>query len=113
MGARHRTADLQGQEIWIRFAANGGSITNVSGPLDQTADVTITDTGTGDYILTINPFRGNRGIAWGVATTQVISTMVGLTDFTYTGDSLAVTVKVENDASTATDAICCVHLYAE
>lgn len=113
MAARHRRADLNGLEIWIRFAADGSSITDVSGPLPQATDVTITDTGTGDYIITINPFRGPRGVVWGVATAQTISMFASLTDFTYTGDSLAVTVKVENDASTASDSIVCMHLYAE
>ncbi len=39
--------------------------------------------------------------------------MVSLTAFTYTGDSLVVTIKVENDASTASDSIVYLHLYAE
>lgn len=113
MAARHRVADHNGLEIWIRFAADGSAITDVSGVQAQASDVSITDTGTGDYIITVNPFRGTRGIAWGVATAQTISMMVSLTAFTYTGDSLAVTVKVENDASTASDSIVCMHLYAE
>jgi hypothetical protein len=113
MASRHRSADLQGLEIWVRFAANGESITDISGGAFQDADVTLTDTGAGDYILTINPFKGPRGKVWGTATVQTISMFASLTAFTYTGESLAVTIKVENDASTASDAIVNVHLYAE
>ena len=113
MTMRHNRADLQGLELWVKFAANGESITSVTGTTSQDADVTLTDTGSGDYIITVNPFLGPKGEIYWQATTGLISTFASVTATAYTGDSLAVTIKVENDASTATDAIVCLHLYAE
>lgn len=114
MADRHRRADLDGGlEVWIVVASGGASITRVSGDTLQDGDVTSAATGTGDYIVTINPFKGPKGEVYGVATTGTISVFASITDMTYTNDSLAVTVKVEDDASTATDAAVTLHLFAE
>jgi len=112
---RHRKADLNGLEVWMLISFSGGtpSLTRASGDTFQDADITLTDTGTGDIIVTINPFKGPKGEVYGVATTQTISTFANITALTYTGNSLAVTVKIEDDASTATDANVFLHLYAE
>jgi hypothetical protein len=113
MAVRHRRADLNGLELFAIITSGGAAITSSSGANSHDADVTCAATGTGDYVLTINPFKGPKGEVYWQASTDVISTSASVTDRTYTGDSLAVTIKVESDASTATDAAVSVHLYAE
>jgi hypothetical protein len=114
MASRHRRADLEGGlEAWIVIASGGATITRASGPNMQDADITCVGTGTGDYALTINPFKGPKGEAYAVANAMTISMMVSVTALTYTNDSLAVTLKIENDASTPSDAAVIVHLFAE
>jgi len=81
------------------------TLDNMSGaPSGHDADITLTDDGTGDFTLTLNPFRGPKGSVVAFATTATISTFASVTGKTYTNDSLAVDINVENDASTATDA---------
>ena len=113
MSNRHRRADLNGLELWCVVDTATPAVTRATGMNANDADISFTDTGAGDMVMTINPFRGPKGEAYGVATSMTISTFCSITAFTYTADSLAVTIKIENDASTATDAPIIVHLYAE
>ena len=111
---RHRQAALAGGlEIWVITAANGTSITRTSGPNFEDADVTLTDTGTGDQLITINPFKGPKGEVYYQATAGTANRRCAVTDLTYTNDSLAVTVKSYDDTSSAADSIVCLHLFAE
>lgn len=64
----------------------------------------VTDTGDGDWTFTISNFRGPRGLIFGQATSEVISVFPSITTLSYSGTTLTVVIKSENDASTATDA---------
>lgn len=67
------------------------------------ADISVVDTGDGDYAITIKNFKGPRGLVNIQASPLTISTMASPGAVTYTGDNVAFSIKVENDASTATD----------
>ena len=112
---RHARAGLNGLECWmlVSYAAGTPTLTRATGGNLEDADISITDTGSGDLLVTVNPFRGPKAEVYGVVTTGTISVFASITAFTYTGDSLAITVKIEDDASTATDANVFLHIYAE
>ena len=83
-----------------------------SSNLAHAGDVSLTDTGSGDFNLVIANFKGPRGLADPVVSTKTISVFASATAATYSGDTLTVTVKVEADDSTATDADVYFHVHA-
>lgn len=81
------------------------SLSQLSGnTLADQPDVTIVDNGTGDFTITVQNFMGPNGYAIGIGTPTTISNMVSCTAQTYSGNAASFTFKVEDDASTATDA---------
>lgn len=95
----------------IRFVC--GTLLNTAGTptlsqlsgldVDQSM-VSVVDTGVGDFNILVKNFKGDNGYAIGLATGTTISNMISCTAQTYSGDDATFTFKVEDDASTATDA---------
>lgn len=112
---RHNRADLNGLEVWmlVQNADGTPTLTRATGSNPQDSDISFTDTGAGNTTVTINPFRGPKGEAYAIATPVTISLSATITSMTYTGDSLAIVVRVEDDASAATDSNFYLHVYAE
>lgn len=104
---RHRFADLEGS-LFIggrtQFKSTGAvaiqisSTTGVTPPLAQNADVGIVRNSTGNYTLTINPFRGPLGgVVHAIsAATGVAYATVADTTYAYTNDSLALTIRTSS-----------------
>ena len=113
---RHRRAGLNGLEVYILLANDGVTITRASGQLFHDADITSVKNGTGDYTLTINPFKGPAGEVYAQATVQTTAgtkLFANVVTPAYTNDSLALRVQVFADTGTATDSAVQLHLYAE
>jgi hypothetical protein len=112
---RHRRADLDvNLEAWIEIQNDGVTVLNVSGSRLQTADVTSVKNGTGDYTITISPFKGPGARIFGLAMSETINIVANIVAFTYTGDSLAVQVKQNTDSTgAAADSKVMLHLMAE
>lgn len=114
---RHSMAQLEGAgalDIAFRVLNTAGtpSITNVSPPLAQAADVSVVDTDPGEYTITINPFRGPLGYAYVFMTAQTAGLITTLSSGpTYTNDSLAFAILVTSNA-TRTDASVLVRVLA-
>lgn len=107
MATRNTLAQVEGvsalfASINVTDSSGTPAVTDTS-ILAHAPDITIADNGVGDYTLTLNPFRAPRGIAHAYASSKTISNMASVTAVTYTGSSLAVTVRNEDDASAATD----------
>jgi hypothetical protein len=81
---------------------DGASLTEVS-PLGAAADCSIVDTGNGDYSVTVKAFKGPRGLVNVQLTSVTISTFASCASASYSGDDLTFVVKIENDASSATN----------
>jgi hypothetical protein len=92
------------QRVLFKILNTGGtpSIVAVS-PLEAAGDISVVDTGTGDFAVTIKNFKGPRGLANIQATAETISMFASVASRTYTGDNLEIVIKVENDGSTASD----------
>jgi hypothetical protein len=86
----------------ILDTAGTPSITAIS-PDYISGDLSVADTATGVYDVTIKNFKGPRGLANVQATAETISVFASCTARSYSGDDLTVTIKTENDASSATD----------
>lgn len=108
MGMRKTMAQVDGGgtlicAFQILDTSGTPTIVNVSPPIAFAGDVTIVDTGTGIYDVTIANFKGPQGVANVQATSYTTSTMAACSARSYTGDALAITIRVEDDASTLTD----------
>jgi hypothetical protein len=92
------------QKILFKILDTSGtpSIVKVSPPSAAGA-ISIVDTGPGIYDVTIKNFKGPQGAVNVQVSSEVISTMANCTVRTYTGDNLALTIDVNNDAGTDTD----------
>ena len=92
----------------LDYAGGVPSIAESSGygESDQAQFGTPTDTGTGDVIVIVKNFRGRQGKLAAFANSTTISVFVSPTAASYTADTDTAnfTFKIENDASTATDA---------
>lgn len=88
-----------------RVAVSGGTPTIEYSSLEDVdqAQLSIVDTGAGDYNIVVTNFKGPRGVAFGFGTATTISLMIGCTAQTYSGETATFTFKVEDDASAATD----------
>lgn len=86
----------------ILDTAGTPTIVDVS-PGGAAPDVSIVDTGTGIYDVTIKNFKGPRGVANVQVSPYITSTMAAVTARSYTGDDLALTIHIENDTSADTD----------
>lgn len=100
--ARGQTDKHMAAFFQILDTAGTPTIVNVS-PLGAAGDIAITDTGTGIYDVVISNMKGPRGVSNVIATSYVTSTMATVSARSYTGDALAITIRVEDDASTLTD----------
>lgn len=74
-----------------------GALTNLSGPLAHQSVISCTRTGAGTYSITLNPFKAPLG-AVNVGLTPVTADRACSISAgpTYTGDSLALTVKTRS-----------------
>lgn len=79
------------------------TLTQLTGDAIDQDCLSVVDTGTGDFNIVVTNFKGPAGSCIGIATGTTISTMVGCTSQSYSGDTATFTFKVENDASTASD----------
>lgn len=115
MASRHRRADLAaGLQVKMLVASGGASITRATGPNFQDADITSVSNATGDYTITINPFKGPKGEIYCQATCSTSSKLFAtIKSATYTNDSLAVNITMFADTGTATDTAVFLDLYAE
>lgn len=105
----HSMAQLEGAgTLMIAFkildTSGTPTITEVTAPSFQSGDIAITDTGTGIYDVVISNFKGPQGYARVFVTANTDSLFAGVSARSYTGDALAITINVNDDASTATDA---------
>lgn len=92
------------RRVLFKILNTAGTPTVVAvSPSGASVDMSIVDTGTGDYEVTIKNFKGPQGVANIQATAETISTFASVASRTYTNNDLAIVIKVENDASTATD----------
>lgn len=91
--------------IFGTVAVAGGtpSLSKLTGDAVDQAQVSIEDTGAGDYNIVVANFKGPLGFAIGIGCGTTISTMINNTAATYSGDTATFTFKVEDDASSATD----------
>src|SRR5437899_5769689 len=108
MATRHARARLDGQlEVFIKATVSGSAmtITTASGELAEKADITVTDNGTGDHTITINPMKMPRAEAYAVATVVSAASKLYATikSIAYTSDSLAINVLTFADTGTATE----------
>lgn len=85
-------------------ATAGVVLSNQSGNALDAAQVTSAATATGVRTLTIKNFKGPKGRAVAIITCGTISVFASVTDKSYSGNTLTVVVKLEDDASTATNA---------
>ena len=92
----------------VAFDGGTPSLTQLSGVAESDqAQVSIVDDATGVVTISVTNFRGPSGyLIGGSLGTTTISTFVSCTTQSYTAntDTANFTFKVENDASTATDA---------
>ncbi len=86
----------------ILDTAGTPSVTAIS-PENIAADFSIADTAQGVYDVTIKDFKGPQGLVNVQATAHVISNFASCTARSYSGNDLTVTIKVEDDASSAQD----------
>jgi len=116
MAVRHRRADLDGGlQVKLLIASGGATITRATGPAFQDADITSVKNGTGDYTVTINPFKGPAGEIY-VNTTALHATLKLYTvikSITYTNDSVAINILAFDEGGTAQEAAIFVNAYAE
>ena len=108
MTTRHSLGQFEGSgALMLAFkildTSGTPTITQISGPLAQAADLSITDTGTGIYDVVVSPFKGPLGYTNVQATSLTTSTMAAVSARSYSGDALSITIRVEDDASTLTD----------
>lgn len=89
----------------ILDTAGTPTITAVS-PSGAAGDISIVDTAPGIYDVTIKNFKGQAGLTNIQVTSHIVSTMVNTTARSYTGDDLALTIKVNADEATDTDSSC-------
>ncbi len=80
--------------------------------LAHAADVTVTDNGAGDYVIVVANFKGPRGLAIPVLTAGTDSLFASATSVSYSGTTLSVVVKMNDDASTLTDSSFYFHIHA-
>lgn len=99
MGVRHTWAQLDGSgTLFVAGKINvaaGVPTLQLSGPVGQQNDISIVDTGVGDYDLTIANFKGPIGFAIGIAV--VNSTTIGgavIEGSSYSSDTLSIGVGV-------------------
>lgn len=106
MGMHHTFAQFGGggpliAAFKILDTAGTPTIVAIAPPRDsgQTADFAITDTGVGVYDVVISNFKGPQGVANVQATAHTIGYNAQCTARSYTGEALAVTIKVMDSAT--------------
>lgn len=111
MDALNATARIlsKTQQIYGCVVVAGGAITStaLSGEaISDQAQVTVTRTATGVFTIAVSNFRGENSVVNALVTTGTTSLNVNWTAKTYTAntDTVTVTVSIEDDASTLTDA---------
>lgn len=117
MSFRHKRAGLNGLELfmYVTYVAGVPTLSRASGESFGDADISFTDTGTGDALVTIVPFKGPIGEIYAQATAfKSTGANVQIGAITYTGDSVAIQVLGFDLATpTATDVDFMLHVYAE
>lgn len=91
----------------VTLSGTTATLAGLSGAVDSDqAQVTLSRTSTGIYVLTVRNFRGPNGQVNVIVTTGTTSLNVNWTAKSYTTntDTVAITISIEDDASTATDA---------
>lgn len=99
MGVRHTLGQLDGSgALFIAGRINvaaGVPTLQLSGPVGQQNDVTITDNGVGDYDLTIANFKGPLGFAIGVVSVNSNAAGMAMVEsYSYSGDTLSMGIGV-------------------
>ncbi len=92
------------QKVLFKILDTAGTptVVNVS-PAGAAGDISIVDTGTGIYDVTIKNFKGQQGATNIQATSYTTSTMAAVSARSYSSDDLSLTIRVEDDGSTLTD----------
>jgi hypothetical protein len=89
----------------ILDTAGTPTIVNVS-PLNAAGDISIVDTATGIYDVTIKNMQGPQQASNILVTPYVVSTSAAVTARSYSGADLSFTIKVNLDDATDTDSSC-------
>jgi len=101
---KYKAQSEANQVVLFKILDTTGTPTVVAvSPALASADIAITDTGTGIYDVVIKAFKGPQGVANVQATSYVTSTMASVSARSYSSDDLSITIRVEDDASTLTD----------
>ncbi len=117
MGMHHTFAQAMGEGLLlaaftITDTSGTPTITGILGPSFQSGDFAITDTGTGIYDVVISNFKGKNGAYTVNVNPVTTSLMACVSASSYTGNALAITIRVEDDASSLTDSSCFVTVHA-
>jgi hypothetical protein len=92
------------QKVLFKILDTGGTPTIVGvSPLIAAGDITITDTATGIYDVTVKNFQGPQQVVNVQAITYIVSTSVAVTARSYSGADFSFTLKVNLDDATDTD----------
>lgn len=99
MGVRHTWAQLDGAgTLFVAGRVNvaGGVPTlQLSGPVGQQNDITVTDSGVGNYDLAIGNFKGPIGFAIGIVAVNSTTAGTAMIDSnSYSGDTLSIGIAV-------------------
>lgn len=81
-------------------------------PSAAAGDISITDTGTGIYDVTVKNFKGQQGVVNAQVTPYTTSLMASTSARSYSSDDFSITIRIEDDASSLTDSSCDVRLEA-
>lgn len=105
MGLSKTRGQSEGNQVVLfKILNTAGTPTIVAvSPPSMSGDMSITDTGTGIFDVTIKNFKGPQGLANIQATAETTSTMASCSARSYSSDDLSLTIRVEDDASTLTD----------
>src|SRR5207247_4775048 len=86
MSMRNSLAQNQSALLVVAQINSDGTIGSVGGPLAQSADLSSVKNSTGNYTVTVNPFKGPRGVAF-ASVALFNNAGTGYADsVTYTGD---------------------------
>ena len=106
---RHLLADVVGAGALFASAqiSTAGVVSQQSPPLSQSSDITCVKNGTGDFTVTISPFKGPLGFAQ-VGIQPINSSLISATVKaapSYSGDALSFEILLFNSSASATDSI--------
>src|SRR5439155_9273213 len=92
MSMRNSLAQNQSALLAVAQINSDGTVGAVGGPLAHSADLSSVKNSTGNYTVTLNPFKGPRGVAFAKVNLFNNAGQGYADSTTYTDDSLAVVV---------------------